>query len=219
MYYTCICVYFSHLLLQVTGNMTWKTPSKRSVEYVSKIGAILGPDRVYLDKKVTSVTRKAGADGTVSITVKDANGGVETADIVVFACHPDQALAILGSDADDVEKNNLAAFTYSTNDTYVHTDTALMPRTKEAWTCWNYIATKDAKGDSRPVFVTYWLNKLQNLKHPRDIFVSLNPSTPPAADKILSRIEYTHPQYTAESVQAQRRVAASQGHRNTYFCG
>jgi predicted NAD/FAD-binding protein len=200
--------------------MTWKTPARRSREYVEKIGLELGPDRIYLNKKVTSVVRKQGKiPDQYSICVKDTTGTSYECDAVVFACHPDQALNILGDDADDTEKSSLGSFQYSINDTYVHNDSSLMPRSKDAWTCWNYITNNNIASDSRPVFVTYWLNKLQNLNHPRDIFVSLNPPSPPAQDKTYSRIEYSHPQYTSSSVKAQRIIARNQGRKNTYFCG
>lgn len=72
---------------------------------------------------------------------------------------------------------------------------------------------------SQPVFVTYWLNKLQNLKHPRNIFVSLNPDRPPKSGSILKKLNYSHPQYSVESVAAQKVVASMQGQAGTYYCG
>ena len=190
---------------------------------MQKIQATLGPDRVKLNKRVTSVTRFVDATtGKVTVHVTDSTGAVETCDAIIFACHPDQALAILGKDADDGERGRLSSFQYSVNDTYVHSDLNLMPRNKSAWTCWNYmsVANNQKPVDSQqPVYVSYWLNKLQHLKHPREIFVSLNPTYPPAADKTYARIAYSHPQYTAESVKAQRLVAFSQGHKSTFFCG
>ena len=157
--------------------------------------------------------------GADIITAVESNGDVSTYDNVVFACHPDQALEILGADATAQEKEVIGCFKYSPNNTYVHTDKALMPKAKSAWTSWNYIGKSNTSGAEKPVFVTYWLNKLQKLNHPQDIFVSLNPSTPPAEDKILKKMVYTHPQYTQDSVKAQRRVVDLQGDRGTYFCG
>ena len=157
--------------------------------------------------------------GADVITAVETNGAVSVYDNVVFACHPDQALEILGVDATQKEKDVIGCFKYSPNNTYVHTDKALMPKAKSAWTSWNYIGNSKAVGEEKPVFVTYWLNKLQKLNHPTDIFVSLNPSTPPAADKILQKMVYTHPQYTQDSVRAQKKVVELQGDRGTYFCG
>lgn len=58
----------------------------------------------------------------------------------------------------------------------------------------------------QPVYVTYWLNKLQHLKCDKNIYVSLNPTTPPAAHLTYKRIDYAHPQYTLTAVKSQREV-------------
>ena len=87
------------------------------------------------------------------------------------------------------------------------------------------LSSKSSTGDgeaevsSKPVFVTYWLNKLQNLKHPRNIFVSLNPDRLPKSDSILKKLNYSHPQYSVESVAAQKVVASMQGRAGTFYCG
>ena len=43
-----------------------------------------------------------------------------------------------------------------------------MPTKRQAWGSWNYIGTTEGiasagEGGAKPVFVTYWLNQLQNL--------------------------------------------------------
>ena len=195
------------------------TPAGRSKQYVEKICAELGV-RAQADRPIKSVTRSVDPVTKADIvTAVEVNGEVSTYDNVVFACHPDQALLILGDNATQEERDVIGCFKYSPNNTYVHTDKALMPKSKAAWTSWNYIGSSKAAGDEKPVFVTYWLNKLQKLDHTKDIFVSLNPSTPPAADKILKQMVYTHPQYTQDSVRAQKRVVELQGKKGTYFCG
>jgi cyclopropane-fatty-acyl-phospholipid synthase len=48
------------------------------------------------------------------------------------------------------------------NDVYLHTDEALMPRLKKTWSSWNFLGSSGAAAeDSAAVCVTYWLNKLQ----------------------------------------------------------
>ena len=195
------------------------TPAGRSKEYVAKIVKELGA-RAQTASPIKSITRSVDpTSGADIITAVEESGAVSVYDNVVFSCHPDQALQILGSDASKLEKEVIGSFRYSPNDTYVHTDTSLMPKAKSAWTSWNYIGNSKATTEEKPVFVTYWLNKLQKLNHPTDIFVSLNPSKPPAADKILKKMVYTHPQYTQESVAAQKKVVELQGNKGTYFCG
>lgn len=209
----------NHLLLQTTGHLNWKTPKNRSQEYVNKIGKELG-EKVVLNKTVKSVKRIVNsATNQIYFDVVDSKDQINTFDIVVFACHPDQALSILGTSASMDEKVALSQFYYSENNTYVHSDVSLMPKSKSAWTSWNYIGQSQVKDDRKPVFVTYWLNRLQHLNSSKDVFVSLNPLTKPAADKTHQVIKYRHPQYTTHSVNAQRLVAKLQGKNGTYFCG
>lgn len=197
------------------------TPTNRSQTYVSVVAKELG-DKVHLNKEVASIQRKLNEkSGRYSITVTDQHGNNSEFDSVVFACHPDQALRILGQNASANETKWLSSFKYAVNDTYLHSDQTLMPKNPDAWTSWNYIGTESSKSAevSRPVFVTYWLNKLQNLDHPRNIFVSLNPTRLPDPQKTFQCIKYAHPQYSLDAVKAQRGVACMQGELATYFCG
>lgn len=215
---TCI----SHLLLQVSEHINWQTPSKRSQEYVQIIASEL-KDRAQVDMHISSIKRKLGKRGgtEVAVTARQGDGDdrLYVFDEVIFACHPDQALSLLGSDATEDEMKYLSTFRYADNDTYVHCDEDLMPKSKAAWTSWNYIGTTDGDSEHKPVFVTYWLNRLQSLSHSKPIFVSLNPSCPPDPSKTFSRIQYAHPQYSLNAVASQRDVASIQGANSTYFCG
>lgn len=55
----------------------------------------------------------------------------------------------------------LEAIPYGTNEVYLHTDVALMPRNKATWASWNCIGSSDPSADTQAVCVTYWLNNLQ----------------------------------------------------------
>lgn len=210
----------SHLLLQVTGHLNWKTPKNRSHEYVNKILAEL-KDKALTNMPVKSVERKRVDDDKYKFVVTTLGGVVEEFDKVIFACHPDQALRILGESATEAETAGLSQFHYAVNDTYIHCDENLMPKSRAAWTSWNYIGQSNTSSgkQNNPVFVTYWLNKLQHLNHPTNIFVSLNPTNPPNPGKVFKRLEYSHPQYTRDSVKAQRAIAQLQGLHGAYFCG
>jgi predicted NAD/FAD-binding protein len=65
-------------------------------------------------------------------------------DEVIFACHPDQALSILGQNVPDELVQVLSPFKYAVNTVYVHSDEALMPKSRAAWASWNYIGTSAA---------------------------------------------------------------------------
>lgn len=44
--------------------------------------------------------------------------------------------------------------------------------------------------------VSYWLNRLQHLPpEAPEMFVTLNPPNPPAADKVIRRLQLAHPVY------------------------
>ena len=196
--------------------MIWRTPAGRSKVYVETVAKELS-SLIVTGNGAVRLRREQG-----KAIVCDSLGQEESFDEVVFACHPDQALDILGNSVTIEEKEYLSHFQYSVNDTYVHSDESLMPQSRAAWASWNYIGTSSSfEGGSldRPVFVTYWLNRLQNLTHPRPILVSLNPHTLPAPEKTYHKIQYAHPQYTAQSVSSQRQVQAIQGRNHTWFCG
>jgi predicted NAD/FAD-binding protein len=90
---------------------------------------------------------------------------------VVFACHADTALALLGPSASAEESSVLGAFQFAPNTTYVHSDPALMPQRTAAWSAWNYLGGADVRADVtadvaaavKPVYVTYWVSVCSSL--------------------------------------------------------
>ena len=137
-------------------------------------------------------------------------------DEVIFACHTDQALAIL-KDPTPQEASLLSRVRYLPNDVYLHCDERLMPKRKITWSAWNYITQKGA--DSKVMTVSYWMNRLQNLEYRHPVFVTLNPLTPPAADKTFGHYMYDHPQFDTGALQAQADLPDVQGSHRAWFCG
>ena len=65
---------------------------------------------------------------------------------VVLACHSDQARALL-ADASPLEAANCSReVRYQSNRVVLHTDIALLPRARRAWSAWNYLACDDPDG-------------------------------------------------------------------------
>jgi predicted NAD/FAD-binding protein len=204
--------FHNHGLLQVDDRPQWFTVTGGARRYVDRILAAL-PD-VRLATPVRGVSRHGtGATGRVEV-VTDA--GIERFDQVVLACHSSQTLALL-ADVDDDERRILSAIPYQPNRAWLHTDASLMPRRRSAWAAWNYLSNGDTA--SPEVSVTYWLNRLQLLPFLTPVFVSLNPLSEPAPDKVIARFDYEHPIFDAGAVSAQRALAAVQGRRRTWFAG
>jgi hypothetical protein len=142
-------------------------------------------------------------------------GGSERFDQIVFACHSDQALALL-ADASEREREILGAITFQDNDTVLHTDVRLLPKRRKAWAAWNALILDD---DRDQCTVTYDMNQLQGIAAPENFCVTLNCTDRIDPAKILKRLRYQHPIYTRESVAAQARRGEISGHRRTWYAG
>jgi len=203
----------NHGLLQVVDRPQWRTVVGGAREYVRRIAADLTD--VRLATPVRSVRRSA--QGVDIEFIEDAQPVVERFGQVVFACHSDQTLRLL-AEPSHAEQRLLSAVRYQPNRVLLHTDRRLMPRSRAAWSAWNHLAAPDPD-QTRPVAVTYWLNKLQPLPFATPLFVTLNPPFEPAAETVLGEFEYDHPLHDRRAVAAQAGFAALQGAANTYYCG
>jgi predicted NAD/FAD-binding protein len=200
----------NHGLLQIVDRPQWKTVAGGARTYVDRIARQLHD--VRLATPVRQIVRHAGG-----VTIDSATSGQERFDHVVLACHSDQARALLG-DASHAEDRLLAAVRYQPNRVVLHTDAALLPRAKRAWSAWNYLAVDDPHGE-RPVAVSYLINKLQPLPCRTPVIVTLNPPFAPAPGKVLGEFEYAHPLLDSHAHAAQAGIAALQGNRNTWYAG
>lgn len=202
----------NHGLLSGFNTFQWRTVSGGSRAYVRKIAAAIDGD-VRTGRGVARVTRTDGG-----VEVVDVAGHASDFDQVVFACHSDQALAVLG-DASRAERDVLGAIRYAPNRAVLHRDPSLMPRRKAVWSSWNYI-NDDAPGVSlSPVSLTYWMNRLQNIDRRMPLFVTLNPAREPAPELTFAAFDYAHPQFDHAAEVAQRRLKLIQGMHRTWFCG
>ena len=214
----------NHGLLNVIDRPQWLTVNGGSREYVSRLAATLKSKGVQINHDaVRSVTRST-EDHVASIQVGCESGKSHDFDEIVFACHSDQALAILADSSDD-EQQLLSTIPYQMNKAYVHTDESLLPNNKRAWAAWNYSSNSigGQGGDTAShVCVHYLLNKLQPLpKHLQDhsIIVSLNPHKIPKTELVHSVIEYSHPLFDGAAIKSQKQLPFIQGKNNTWYCG
>ncbi|MEO6395658.1 MAG: FAD-dependent oxidoreductase [Devosia sp.] len=202
--------FINHGLMDIVGRPQWRTVTGGSREYVKRLLARVGA--VRSGAAVTQITRSYG-----QVTVRDAKGNSDRFDDAVIATHADQALRLLG-DADAEERALLGAFTYTDNLAVLHNDTALMPERRRVWGSWNYIGESSDIGE-RPLCVTYWMNKLQNLDRTHPLFVTLNPTRPIGEGKMIQTFNYSHPLFDHKAIAAQRVLWRLQGRRNVYFAG
>jgi predicted NAD/FAD-binding protein len=200
----------NHGLLQLTGRPAWKTVVGGGREYVRRLAASIYDIRLACP--VEFVERRS--DG---VRVGLGDGRTENFSQVVFACHSDQTLALL-ADAADAEKRVLSRFSYQPNHAVLHTDASLLPKNRDAWAAWNYVAGAGGP-DARPVSVSYLINKLQALPFAAPVIVTLNPIRAPHVDTVIKAFNYAHPIFDREAIVAQRELPAIQGRRHTWYCG
>jgi predicted NAD/FAD-binding protein len=198
-----------HGMLTVNNRPQWRVIKGGSARYVEALTASFS-DRIRLNTPVEQVRRLKR-----SVRVKPCNGPEEAFDWVVFACHSDQALAML-SDPSAAEKDILGAIPYQENTVFLHTDPIMMPKRKLAWAAWNYHVTAEP---AERVAVTYNMNILQGLDTPEPVLVTLNHTRNINPARVIKRLTYHHPVYTTEGAKAQARHAEISGVNRTAYCG
>ncbi|MDN4497521.1 FAD-dependent oxidoreductase [Pseudomonas mosselii] len=198
----------NHGLLSVNRRPQWRVVEGGSRSYVAPLCRPFA-ERIRLACKVDRVSRD---EGGVTLFSK---AGSERFDNVVFACHSDQALALLEAPSAQ-ERAVLGAITYASNDVLLHTDTRLLPRRRKAWASWNY---RLGGPEQAPAALTYNMNILQGLQAPVTFCVSLNQTAQVDPAQIIARYQYAHPQYSLAATAAQARQAELQGQRHSYYCG
>jgi len=198
-----------HGFLSVNNRPVWRAVTGGSREYVRALTAPF-VDRIQTGRAVRSVRRHAGG-----ATLVTEDGRHHEHDAVLFACHSDQALALL-EDASATESEVLGAIGYQANDVVLHTDTRLLPERPLARAAWNYRICEPATGSCT---LTYDMNVLQRLDAKRRYLVSLNLTARIDPDQILGRWSYSHPVYTPAAARAQARHAQISGINHTFYCG
>ncbi len=198
----------NHGLLQLQDRPQWRVIEGGSREYVRRL--VHGHrDRIRLNCPVQQIRR--AADG---IEISTAEGGREWYDYAFVACHSDQALNMLAA-PNQAEAEVLGAIGYQRNEAVLHTDVSVLPRRRRAWAAWNYFVPAESHGH---VAVSYNMNILQGLDSDRTYVVTLNDDTRINPEKILHRVEYHHPVFTRDTIEAQARQAEINSDR-IFYCG
>ncbi|KEA49939.1 FAD-dependent oxidoreductase [Mangrovibacter sp. MFB070] len=203
----------NHGLLDITQRPQWYVVPGGSREYIRAITTRLaGRLEIRSNTPVEQVTRHPGS---VEIA---ANGALAHFDQVIFACHANQALAMLGNPT-PAEQQVLGAIGWQQNDVILHRDRRWLPDRERAWASWNYRLSNNNAEHTRAC-VTYNMNILQGLPKGSPLFcVTLNPPEPIDENLVWRRFSYEHPVFNPQSWQAQARRGEINGQQHSWFCG
>lgn len=205
----------NHGLLNVADRPQWATIDGGSSAYIKPLTAGFA-ERIHTQTKIKAVHRRANAQGPILIEFDDSPS--QAFDEVIFACHSDEALALL-AEPTAAEQAVLGAIPYQMNEVVLHTDVRLLPRNKRAWASWNYLLHNDDAARTRPSSVSYNMNILQRLEAPEVFCVTLNNTAAIQPNKILRTFHYAHPVYSVESMRARAQRTDICGHNHTHFTG
>ena len=201
--------FHNHGMLSVNRRPQWRVVVGGSQEYV-KVLTHPFRHRIRLRCPTQSVTRYP-----TYVSIKSVGQEAEHFDHVVIATHSDEALAML-TDASAQERAILGALPYQANQAVLHTDDSILPRQRRAWASWNYHRLHEEQAH---VTITYNMNMLQSLRAPETFCVTLNRTAMIDPDKVIQKMTYHHPVYTAAGVAAQKRHREINGVNRTHFCG
>ena len=201
--------FVNHGLFRLKNRPQWYTVTGRSRTYVSKVLQKISGE-YFKNHKVNKIFR---SEENVEISISNNDKHLEY-DHVVLASHADQSLGLL-EDPTEEETSILKEFKYVDNVGYLHTDESLMPKRKLAWSSWNSIS----KNDLSSTCVTYWLNNLQNLNTQENYYLTLNPIHEVKPDKVIKKVNFTHPYLNSKTFILQKDLHKLQGKKRTWFCG
>jgi predicted NAD/FAD-binding protein len=200
----------NHGLFKIKDRPQWFTVANRSKTYVDKIINQISGEH-FKNYNINKIVRN---DFGAQIFYGEENEFFNY-DKVVIATHADEALKIIDNPTID-EKLILKNFRYKGNTAVIHFDESIMPKNKKAWCSWNSSMSAD---NFEKISVTYWLNKLQNLKIDRNIFLTINPFREISADKTFKKVTFTHPYFDADALSNQNNLHKIQNKKNILFCG
>jgi len=209
---TLLRFFHNHGFLGLHTQHQWYTVEGGSESYKQ---ILIKPfkDRIRLRQKIVKVRQQNGR-----AVLSHQDGREEIFDKVIFACHADEALALI-EEPSSLQRRLLRSFQYQRNEVVLHSDTRVMPHRRGVWSSWNYRIDTDAHGGMHPTTI-YWMNRLQNVSDRKDYFVSLNEPADIDERQIHKRITYHHPLFDQDAVEAQTELhLLNRSQDPFFFCG
>ena len=204
---TLVRFFDNHGMLGINTHPQWRTIRGGSHSYIAPMIKPFA-QRIHTGVNIQAVRRSASG-----VEIQAEGRPAVSFDEVVFACHGDQVLPMLG-DPTSSERDVLQHFRFTPNEAILHTDERWLPRRLTARASWNYILAQDGR-----VSLTYDMNRLQSLGVAENYCVSLNVDGIIAKNKLVKRIQYHHPRFDKAAVAAQSRWAEISGQNRTHYCG
>ena len=197
----------NHGLFNLRKRPQWYTVKNRSRQYVNKVIEKISGEH-FKNYKIKKIKR---ISNFVRIFYGSENEYFDY-DKVIIATHADEAKKMI-EDKSEEESKVLGSFQYKKNLAIIHSDEIVMPQKRFNWSAWNTSISKENSS------VTYWLNLLQNFKINKNIFLTLNPFEKINTDKIIKKVEFTHPYYDHNTLKNQKNLHLIQNKKNILFCG
>ena len=200
--------FHNHGMLNINDRPQWLTITGGSESYVKKLCEPF-INSIKLNSNIRFIERMENK------VIIHHNQGSENFDYLFMACHSNEALKLI-KDTSYVEKELLGSIPYADNDVYLHTDASIMPKHKLSWAAWNY--NIDNKSHE-PISLTYNMNILQNIKSESPVLVTLNPKSNIDPKKIIKKLNYSHPTFNIDGINAQKKHHLISGVNRTFYAG
>ncbi|RUO44017.1 FAD-dependent oxidoreductase [Aliidiomarina taiwanensis] len=210
--------FMNHGLLNIKDRPQWAVIQGGSRSYLEPLTKPFAK-QIHTNADIEGVSRNE--QGAV---LRFTDGQQEQFEHVIFACHSDEALALL-DDPSAAEQEVLKGIPYQANEVVLHTDKTQLPARRRAWASWNYLLPVGEERQTQLASLTYNMNILQGLPAKQqgvdtpDFCVTLNNTSAIDKQKILRTFIYHHPVYSIPSFAARKRRTEICGVRNTHYCG
>lgn len=189
------------------GEKNWSSFRASSHQYLEAFKKSF-KGRIRIGSPVTSLCL---ADNH-QVLLKTNESEAELFDKVVVALHADDAFEIL-AEPTLLQQSLLAPWRYSSSQAYLHTDESVLTKNQSLWGIWNTTSTESGS------FMTYYLNPIHGIQSTSHYFLTLNPTVPLAADKIIRSMTYSHPCLDGDAIERQKHLSQLNRESAIYFCG